>query len=64
MAESERLALLWGLFAEFGSSLRVTAAIAEHLDLTPERCLPLPILGLTGAQRARVVQVVDELGLA
>lgn len=64
VAESERLALLWGLFAEFGSSLRVTAAIAEHLDLTPERCLPLPILGLTGAQRARVVQVVDELGLA
>ena len=34
-AESERLESLWGLFAEFGGSLRVTAAIAEHLGLAP-----------------------------
>ena len=63
VAESERLAPLWGLFAEFGGSLRVVAAIAEHLGLTPEKCLPLPIQGLTNAQRARVADVVDELGL-
>lgn len=63
-AESERLESLWGLFAEFGGSLRVTAAIAEHLGLAPHGCLPLPIQGLAEAQRARVVQVVDELGLA
>lgn len=59
-AQSERLAPLWELFAEFGGSLRVTAAIAEHLGLAPRGCLPLPIQGLTEAQRARVAQ----LGLA
>lgn len=64
VAESERLAPLWGLFTEFGGSLRVTAAIAEHLGLARHRCLPLPIQGLTEVQRARVAQVVDELGLA
>lgn len=64
VAESERLAPLWRLFAEFGGSLRVTAAIAEHLGLAPHGCLPLPIQGLTEAQRTRVVQVMDELGLA
>ena len=63
-AESERLAPLWALFAEFGGSLRVTAAIAEHLGLAPHGYLPLPIQGLTDAQRARVAQVVDELDLA
>jgi 4-hydroxy-tetrahydrodipicolinate synthase len=62
-AESERLAPLWDLFAEFGGSLRVVAAIAEHLGLASTRCLPLPVQGLTDAQRARVADVVDELGL-
>ena len=32
-AESERLAPLWESFAEFGGSIRVVAAIAEHLGL-------------------------------
>ena len=63
-AQSARLAPLWDLFAEFGGSLRVVAAIAEHLDLAPARCLPLPIIGLTQQQRHRVAGVVDELGLA
>lgn len=63
VAKSERLAPLWELFAKFGGSLRVTAAIAEHLGLATHGCLPLPIQGLTEAQRARVVQVVDVLGL-
>lgn len=61
--ESARLAPLWSLFAEHGS-LRVTAAIAEHLGLVSPRCLPLPIGGLSDVQRARVAAVVDELGLA
>ncbi|MDF2993024.1 MAG: dihydrodipicolinate synthase [Microbacterium sp.] len=61
---SDRLAPLWGLFAEFGGSLRVVAAIAEHLGLAPARSLPRPIRGLDEAQRARIAQVVDELGLA
>lgn len=60
---SGHLAPLWRLFSEFGGSLRVVAAIAEHLGLTPAACLPLPIQGLTTAQRARVVEVVGELGL-
>lgn len=63
VAESRRLAPLWGLFTEFGGSLRVVAAIAEHLGLAPRRCLPLPIQGLTNAQRTRIAEVVDELGL-
>ena len=62
-AESERLAPLWALFAEFGGSLRVVAAVAEHLGLVPPRCLPLPIQGLAPAQRSRVAAVVDALWL-
>ncbi|GAA2180383.1 dihydrodipicolinate synthase family protein [Leucobacter tardus] len=64
VAESERLAPLWHLFTEFGGSLRVTAALAEHLGLVPERSLPLPIQGLSAEQRARVVAVIEELALA
>lgn len=64
LAESDRLSPLWALFAELGGSNRVTAAIAEYLGLAPERCLPLPIQGLTDAQRARVAAVVDELRLS
>lgn len=63
VAESERLTPLWRLFAEFGGSLRVVAAIAEQLGLTQQNCLPLPIQGLHAAQRARVAEVVDRLGL-
>ncbi|WP_229675688.1 dihydrodipicolinate synthase family protein [Hoyosella rhizosphaerae] len=63
-AESARLAPLWALFAEFGGSLRVVAAIAEYLGLAPKNCLPLPIQGLDSIQRLRVAQVIDELQLA
>lgn len=62
-AGSRRLAPLWELFAELGGSLRVTAAIAEHLGLAPQKCLPLPIQGLTEEQRERVAAVAEELGL-
>ena len=61
--ESRRLAPLWELFAELGGSLRVTAAIAEHLGLVSPSCLPLPIQGLTDSQRVQVIDVVTELGL-
>ena len=64
VAESERLEPLWQLFSEFGGSLRVTAAIAEHLGLAQQQCLPLPIQGLTEEQRRRVAAVADELGVA
>jgi 4-hydroxy-tetrahydrodipicolinate synthase len=63
LAESERLGTLWALFAEFGGSIRVVAAIAEHLGLAPRGCLPLPIQGLNEEQRARVAGVVAALGL-
>ncbi|OUM42716.1 dihydrodipicolinate synthase family protein [Arthrobacter sedimenti] len=63
LAESERLAPLWELFSEFGGSIRVVAAIAEHLALVPRASLPLPLQGLTEAQRQRVAEVIDELGL-
>ncbi|ADH67329.1 dihydrodipicolinate synthase family protein [Nocardiopsis dassonvillei] len=62
-AESERLRPLWELFASHGS-LRVVAAIAEHLGLVAPRCLPRPILGLPAAERERVARVVEQLGLA
>lgn len=62
-AESERLAPLWDLFTEFGGSIRVVAAIAEHLGLAPSNSLPLPLQGLTGGQRDRVARVIDALAL-
>ena len=61
-AESARLEPVWELFAEHGS-LRVTAAIAEHLGLVGPDCLPRPILGLSDPQRARVAQVIEDLNL-
>jgi 4-hydroxy-tetrahydrodipicolinate synthase len=63
VAESERLTPLWRLFREFGS-IRVTAAIAEHLGLVAPDCLPRPVRGLDGEARSRVAGVVDELRLA
>ncbi|MHA7278126.1 dihydrodipicolinate synthase family protein [Arthrobacter sp. MDT2-2] len=63
IAESERLAPLWELFSGFGGSIRVVSAIAEHLALAPASSLPLPLQGLTEAQRDRVAEVIDELGL-
>ena len=60
-AESERLAPIWELFAEFGSN-RVVAAIAEHLGLAPERSLPLPIQGLGAADRERVAAALAAIG--
>lgn len=62
-AESERLAPLWQLFAEFGGSLRVVAAIAEQLGLAPLACLPLPLQGLNEEQRAKVAGIVNQLAL-
>lgn len=63
VTESQRLAPLWELFAEFGGSLRVVAAIAEYLGLAPEQSLPLPLQGLSALQRARISEVVDKLDL-
>ena len=60
LAESAKLAPLWNLFAEHGS-LRVTAAIAEHLGLVQPNCLPLPIRGLGDAERTRVAAVLGAL---
>ena len=61
-AESARLAPLWELVAEHGS-LRVIAAVAEHLGLAPRNCLPLPLRGLEDDQRKRVADVVERLSL-
>ncbi|MDQ0678552.1 4-hydroxy-tetrahydrodipicolinate synthase [Arthrobacter pascens] len=63
VAASKRLSPLWELFTEFGGSIRVVAAIAEHLGLAPQASLPLPIQGLTEDQRERVARVIDALGL-
>lgn len=58
---SDRLAPVWSLFADYGGSLRVVAAIAEHLGLAPQGSLPLPLQGLNVMQRARVAEVLDAL---
>ena len=63
VAESDSLAPLWALFTELGGSLRVVAAISEHLGLARHRSLPLPIQGLNDEQRSRVAEVVRTLGL-
>ncbi|MFD6950660.1 dihydrodipicolinate synthase family protein [Nocardiopsis sp. TSRI0078] len=63
VAESERLRPLWEMFAAHGS-LRVTAAIAEHLGLVAPHCLPRPVLGLSSADRERVARLAEELHLA
>lgn len=63
LAESERLAPLWNLFAEHGS-LRVTATIAEHIGLVAAPCLPRPLRGLAGEDRKGVIEVFEALGLA
>lgn len=62
-AESDRLQPLWDLFAENRGSYRVIAAIAEHLGLVAENCLPRPVRGLDARARARVAEVVAALGL-
>lgn len=61
-AESARLQPLWDLFTEFGS-LRVVAAVAEHLNLALPDSLPHPIQGLSPDQRRRVAAVTDRLQL-
>lgn len=62
-AASQELAPIWELNAECGGSLRVVAAVAEHLGLAPSDCLPPPLHGLNAAQRARVAEVADRLGV-
>lgn len=62
LAASARLAPLWELVGEFGS-LRVSAALAEHLALVDAPCLPRPLLGLRGAERERVRTVAEVFGL-
>lgn len=63
LAESNRLAPLWALFAEFGGSFRVTAAIAEQLGLVARPSTPLPILGLNESQRQRLAATLALLGV-
>lgn len=62
LAESQRLSPLWDLVAEFGS-LRVSAAIAEHLGWAEGPSLPRPLRGLSDADRGRVQMIVADLQL-
>ncbi|MFB2581397.1 dihydrodipicolinate synthase family protein [Herbiconiux sp. P15] len=62
-AESARLDPLWALFARHGS-YRVTAAIAEHLELVAPDCLPRPVRGLDAPARAEVAHLLATLHLA
>ncbi|MFD8514456.1 dihydrodipicolinate synthase family protein [Streptomyces antimycoticus] len=59
-AESRRLQPLWDLFAQYGS-LRVVAEAAAHIGLTSPHSLPLPLRGLEVEERARVVEVLEDL---
>ena len=62
LRRSAELQPLWDCFAQYGS-LRVIAAVAEQLGLVHPRSLPLPILGLDSAQRARLDAALTGLGL-
>lgn len=57
---SAELQPLWELFGQFGS-LRVTAAVAEHLGLVAPHCLPAPVRGLGAEPRRRLVDILGEL---
>ncbi|AZU02422.1 dihydrodipicolinate synthase family protein [Brevibacterium linens] len=61
---SAELQPLWDLFTEFGGSLRVTAAIAEHLGLVGAGSLPLPVRDLDAAAKRKVAEVAEHLDLA
>ncbi|MFT3799187.1 dihydrodipicolinate synthase family protein [Microbacterium sp.] len=61
-AKSERFDPLWELFGEFGS-FRTIAALAEQLGLATRHCTPLPIIGLTEPQRARLAAALDRIGI-
>lgn len=59
---SARLAPLFETFARYGS-LRVTAAIAEHLGLAERSCLPSPLRGLNDEARAQLATLLTDLDL-
>ncbi|MDO5492289.1 MAG: dihydrodipicolinate synthase family protein [Nesterenkonia sp.] len=63
LAASETLNPLWNLYTECGGSLRAIAGIAEHLGLVAPDCLPRPLRGLSAAQRSRVGETLDSLGV-
>ncbi|WP_226534299.1 dihydrodipicolinate synthase family protein [Microbacterium paraoxydans] len=54
VALSRQLEPLWAANRQYGS-LRVVAALAEHIGLTQKNALPLPIVGLSGADRDAVI---------
>ncbi|GAB3526820.1 dihydrodipicolinate synthase family protein [Arthrobacter monumenti] len=59
---STNLEPVWSLFGMYGS-LRVTAAIAEELGLTPLQSLPLPLQGLDSEGRRKVADAIRRCGL-
>lgn len=61
-ALSARLAPLWALYDRFGG-IRVMACAAALMGLCAEDCLPRPLLGLHGEERAHVAQVLRGLEL-
>ncbi|SMX87014.1 dihydrodipicolinate synthase family protein [Brevibacterium linens] len=61
---SAELQPLWDLFTEFGGSLRVSAALAEHLGLVGAGSLPLPVRDLDAAAKRKVAEVAERLDLA
>ncbi|MGO3067170.1 MAG: dihydrodipicolinate synthase family protein [Brevibacterium linens] len=61
---SAELQPLWDLFTEFGGSLRVSAALAEHLGLVGADILPLPVRDLDAAAKRKVAEVAERLDLA
>ncbi|SDQ03134.1 dihydrodipicolinate synthase family protein [Arthrobacter crystallopoietes] len=59
---STNLRPVWSLFRRYGS-LRVTAAIAEHLGLLSSPSLPLPLHGLDSEGRLKVADAIRRCGL-
>ncbi|MGM0521902.1 MAG: dihydrodipicolinate synthase family protein [Pseudomonadota bacterium] len=61
-ALSHELEPLWALYRDYGGSLRVVATMAEITRNVTQPCLPLPLKTLTGNDRQRIEQVVEQLG--
>lgn len=62
-AETARLEPIWDLMARNGGGYRVVAAVAELTGRAAPGCLPRPVRGLPGKDRAELAHILSELDL-
>lgn len=62
-AETAKLAPIWDLMSRYGGGYRVVAAIAELTGHAAPNCLPRPVRGISGKDRAELAHILSELDL-